>query len=353
MGMNRLPVALLGATGVVGRQGLLALADHPWFELVLVAASARNAGRRLTEATEAGDLPAAIGDLVLQDVESVDCDDVALVFSMLPSRIAARVEPRCAATTPVFSTASTFRMEPDTPLMLAGVNGHHAELLRAQQEARGWSGWVAPGPNCTTVGLAIPLVPLREAFGVRAVVMTSLQAISGAGNGSPEVAAAVAGNVLPHIEAEEEKVELEIAKILGEVATDGVAGAAIPTSATCTRVPVQDGHTLAVSVGLEQPATVEQVVEVLSSWHPFDGRRLPSAPQRWIDVRTENDRPQPLLDCRTGAGMTTVVGRVRLDPVVGGVKFIVVTHNAVLGAAGGAVLLAEDLVDRGWIPVAS
>jgi aspartate-semialdehyde dehydrogenase len=370
---TRRPVAVLGATGVAGRQALAALARHPWFEVAAVAGSADSAGKRLGDvlaeragterraadliaaprteaqrAAEARGLPAALLDLRLQDSATLDVRGVAAVFSALPSGPARALEARCAATTPVFSTASAYRMEPDTPLLLAGVNPDHAELLAAQQRARGWRGFVAPGPNCTVVGLAVSLAPLQRLFGVTSVTLTSMQAVSGAGARAADVAAAVAGNILPWIEHEEEKVESEAHKILGTPRDGAVQPADFAVSATCTRVPVEDGHTLSVSAALSEPAGPGDVAAALLAEDPWRGRSLPSRPARWIEVRREPDRPQPLLDRDAGNGLTTVVGRLRRDAVHGGVKYLVLSHNAVMGAAGGAVLLAEDLLDRGF-----
>jgi aspartate-semialdehyde dehydrogenase len=374
--VSRFPVAVLGATGVAGRQALRVLANHPWFEVAAVAASAGSAGRRLGDvlderrattvdvagllgapssghggagaaAAAAADslgtptLPAALADLRLQDVERLDPRAFGAIFSMLPSAPARAIEARCAQHVPVFSTASAWRMDEHTPLLLAGVNAEQIARLAEQQRAHGWRGFVAPGPNCTVVGLAVSLAPLLRSHGVRSVTLTSMQAVSGAGGKAPAVAAAVVANVLPWIDQEEEKVEREAHKILG---------ASFPISATCTRVPVEDGHTLSVSVALEQPATPEEAAVLLRAEDPWRGRKLPSAPAQWIDVSDRPDRPQPRLDCAAGGGLTTTVGRLRRDAVHGGIKYVVLSHNAVLGAAGGAVLLAEDLADRGMLP---
>ncbi len=366
--MKRRPVAVLGATGFAGRQALVALARHPWFEIAAVAGSAASAGRRLGDvlaeradaeqdvaallAAPAVDpppapLPDALLDLTLQDLDRFEAASVDAVFSMLPSSVAKEVEPRCAASAPVFSTASSHRMAEGVPLLLAGVNGEHAELLDGQRRARGWKGFLAPGPNCTVVALAVTLAPLQRAFGVRSVVLTSLQAVSGSGARAPAVAAAVAGNVLPFIAHEEEKVEQEAQKILARVQGGRLVPAAFPVSATCTRVPVQDGHLLSISVGLAAPAGPGDAAAVLQAENPFGARALPSRPARWIEVREEDDRPQPLLDRCAGGGYTTVVGRLRREPVSGGLKYLALSHNTVLGAAGGSVLLAEDLAERG------
>ena len=364
--MSRFPVAVLGATGVAGRQALRVLARHPWFEVAAVAASADSAGRRLgdvlderraTQVDVAGllgappraaasgsppsELPSGLRDLVLQDIERFDPRAFGAIFSMLPSSPARAIEARCAQHVPVFSTASAWRMDEHTPLLLAGVNPEQIAKLADQQRAHGWRGFVAPGPNCTVVGLAVTLAPLLRACGVRSVTLTSMQAVSGAGGKAPAVAAAVVANVLPWIDQEEEKVEREAHKILGRV---------FPVSATCTRVPVEDGHTLSVSVALERPASPEEVAALLAAEDPWRGRQLPSAPKQWIAVSERPDRPQPRLDRDAGGGLTTTVGRLRRDAVHGGVKYVVLSHNAVLGAAGGAVLLAEDLADRGLLP---
>ena len=341
--MKRRRVAVVGATGVAGRQALAALAGHPWFELTAVAASARSAGATLGELLErdaaswgdtglaaseavvdtrpqalASRLPEAWLGLRAAPVEQLALDELDLVFSMLPTAVARELEPTLAARVPVFSTAAAFRDEPDTPLLLAGVNPDHAELLREQARARGWRGFVAPGPNCTTVGLAVTLAPLHAAAGVRGVVLTSMQAVSGAGGNGPRVATEAAGNVLPYIANEEPKVEREFAKILGRRDGARVAPLECAVSATCTRVPVADGHTLSVAVALREPLGVDEARALLASHDPWRGRELPSAPQRWIVVREEDDRPQPRLDLAEGAGFSTVVGRLRPEPVLGG-----------------------------------
>ncbi|MHC4844749.1 MAG: aspartate-semialdehyde dehydrogenase [Planctomycetota bacterium] len=374
--MSRCPVGILGAAGVAGRQALVALAEHPWFEVVSVAGSAANAGRRLGDVIDARaaderdvarrlgapaaadapgagaapPLPAALRDLVLADAATVDVTGLDAVFSMLPTAPARELEARCAGTTPVISTAAAWRMDRDTPLLMAGVNPDHAALLGSQQRAHGWRGWIAPNPNCTTVGLVVPLAPMARAFGLRGVTLTSLQAVSGAGAGAPEVAERVAGNVLPFIAGEEEKVSAETRRILGTLAGTAIEPLDVPVGATCTRVPVADGHLISVSVAFEQAVAPGDVAALLRDEDPWQGRELPSRPERWIEVRAEDDRPQPTLDRDTGGGLTTVVGRLRADPVSGGVSFMVLSHNTVLGAAGGAVLLAEDLADRGLLP---
>lgn len=372
--MTRRRVAVVGATGVAGRQALTALAEHPWFEVVALAAGERSRGMTLGEALErdaadwdASPLPASdpLSDTrpaalrlrlppdwlqrSLRTVDELDLDALDVVFSMLPTAEAREIEPRLGARLPVLSTAAAFRMQPDTPLLMPGVNPEHFALLESQRRRRGWRGFVAPTPNCTTVGLATSLAPLHAAAGVERVVLTSMQAVSGAGGAAARVTEAAFGNVLPFIEGEEQKVEEEFTKILGVCDGESVRPLDCPVSATCTRVAVADGHLLSVSVGLSRALSAADAVERLGSHDPWGNRDLPSRPERWLVVSDEPDRPQPLRDLHHGGGLSTVVGRVRENTALGGLSFLVLSHNAVLGAAGGAVLLAEDLHERGLL----
>lgn len=354
--MAKLRALLVGATGIAGQQFVSALRDHPWFEIGAIAASPRNAGRRYDEAVAgawflAEPIPADIGALRLQD-PGQPARDVDLVFSAVESDVARELEPRLAAELPVISAASTFRMEPDVPLLIPPVNAGHLGLLGAQR-ARGWRGSVAPIPNCTTTGLAVVLAPLAERFGIRSVMMTSLQAVSGAGR-SPGVAALdVLDNVIPFIAKEEGKVEAETRKILGRWSPGAASVEPLPlrVSATCTRVAVQDGHTEVVSVGLGRPAGLDEVRDALRTWEGSrEARDLPSSPPRWIEILEAADRPQPRLDRDNHGGMATSVGRLREDAVLeNGVKLVLVSHNTKMGAARGAVLVAELMRSRGFL----
>jgi aspartate-semialdehyde dehydrogenase len=347
--MPKLRALLVGATGVAGQQFVSALRDHPWFELTGIAASPRNAGKRYAEAVASGwflpeAIPQSVGQLRLLDPSQLTLGEYDLAFSAVESDVARELEPRLAAELPVVSTANALRMETDVPLLVPPVNAGHAPLLLAQR-ARGWRGYVAPIPNCTATGLVVALAPLVERFGVRSVILTSLQAVSGAGR-SPGVAALdVLDNVVPYIAKEEGKVEAETGKILGRWAPGDRAVQSHPMtiSATCTRVAVQDGHTEAVSVGLSRPATPNEVAEAFRDWKGSpDVRDLPSSPPRWIEVLEAQDRPQPRLDRDTHGGMATSIGRVRAEPALeNGVKFVLVSHNTKMGAAKGAVLVAE------------
>ncbi|HSY40660.1 MAG TPA: aspartate-semialdehyde dehydrogenase, partial [Polyangia bacterium] len=239
----------------------------------------------------------------------------------------------------------------DVPVFLPGVNWDHAALIDIQRKKRGWKGFVSPGPNCTTVGLAMTLKPLDDAFGVSRVIMTSMQALSGAGR-SPGVSAMdILDNIIPYIPKEEEKVESETHKILGKLVGDAIVPAPVTVSCTCTRVNVMEGHTESVFVELKKKAGLD---EVKAAWREFGaemaGLKLPSAPKHLISVSDDPFRPQVRLDRDAEGGMSTVVGRLRSDPVLAnGIKYLLVSHNTRMGAARGAILVAEYLTTKGYI----
>ena len=352
-------VAVVGATGVAGQQFLVSLAAHPWFEVTALAASARSAGRTYREAiTEASGqqrwsceepLPAEFAGRPVIDAASFDASSVDLVFSAVESDAARELEARFAPHVPVVSTSSAFRYEDDVPIVVPGVNHEHAALVKRQQRERGWKGYVVPIPNCTTTGLVVALAPLARHFGVRSVIMTSMQALSGAGR-SPGVSSLdILDNVIPYIPKEEEKVQTETAKILGSLEGDRITPLDLPVSAHCNRVNVRDGHTECVSAGLGRAASPEEVCEVLAGFgRDFVDLGLPSCPPELISVTDDPYRPQPRIDRSLHDGMTTVVGRVRREPVLpNGVKLVLLSHNTKLGAAKGACLVAEYLVHRG------
>ncbi len=352
-------VAVVGATGVAGQQFLVSLARHPWFEVTALAASARSAGRTYREAiSEASGqqrwtceepLPSEFAERPVVDAEQLDLSGVDLVFSAVESAAARALEERYAPEVPVVSTSSAFRYEDDVPIMVPGVNLEHAVLVKRQQRERGWKGFVVPIPNCTATGLVVALAPLVRHFGVRSVIMTSMQALSGAGRSPGVHSMDILDNVIPFIPKEEEKVQTETAKILGRLDGDRIAPLDLPVSAHCNRVNVRDGHTECVSAGLGCLAEPEEVVEVLRTFgREFADLGLPSAPPELISVSDDPYRPQPRIDRRLHDGMTTVVGRVRPDPVLpNGIKFVLLSHNTKLGAAKGACLLAEYLVHQG------
>jgi len=357
---SRIRVAVLGATGVAGQQFLASLPGHPLFEVVRLGASERSAGKRYLDAIrDAGGkvnwfakdtLDDAYAAMPVEDAGDMSTDGIDLVFTAVESDAAKVLEPRFAEKVPVVSTASAFRYEPDVPVFLPAVNLDHVRLIAVQQKRRGWKGFVTPGPNCTTTGLAITLKPLYDAFGIEKVIMTSMQSVSGAGRAPGVLALDVVDNVVPYIAKEEEKVEKETKKILGDFSGDGISDARIHVSCTCTRVGVLEGHTESVFVGLKKKAGVDEIKRVMQEFgKSFVALGLPSSPRNLITVSDDPYRPQPRLDRDNQGGMTTTVGRLREEPVLGGVKYVLVSHNTQMGAAKGAMLIAEYLVREGHI----
>lgn len=346
-------VAVLGVTGVVGQRFVQLLQDHPWFEIEVLAASERSAGKKCKDACswimESG-LPPDIGEMevVNTDVKSVTkAGNVDLIFSSLPGDIAGQIEEEFAAKYPVFSKASAHRLEKDVPLLIPEVNPDHAALIPIQRRRRGWNGFISTDPNCSTIQLAITLKPLMT-FGLSNVVVSTMQALSGAGY--PGVASLdIIDNVIPFISKEEEKVEFESRKILGIFDGKEVQNARVAISASCSRVNVKDGHLESVFVELKNKPTIEEVEEV---FRKFKGEpqelKLPSAPEKPIIVRKEANRPQPRYDRDEGKGMSVVVGRIRRDPVMT-VKYMCLGHNTIRGAAGAAILSAELVAAKGLI----
>jgi aspartate-semialdehyde dehydrogenase len=361
--MAKLRAVLIGATGLAGQQFIAALKDHPYIELTGLAASPRSAGKTYLEALRTANgmtawfvpeaLPPELARMKVLSGDEVKASDYDIAFSAVEADVARELEPRLARDIPVFSAASAFRYEADVPLLIPPVNADHAPLIREQQRRRGWKGFIVPIPNCTTTGLAIALAPLAERFGVKAVLMTSLQAMSGAGRSPGVIGLDILDNVIPYIPKEEHKVEVETKKILGTLQKDGaaIAGHDIRVSCTCTRVAVMEGHTESVFVSLGQKASVQEVVGAMREWRGAElARDLPSAPPRWIEVLDDPFRPQPRLDRDTHAGMATTVGRVREDGVLeNGFKFVLVSHNTKMGAAKGAILVAELMRAQGLL----
>jgi aspartate-semialdehyde dehydrogenase len=356
-----LKAAIVGATGIVGQQFIVALHNHPWIKTTALAASERSAGRSYKEALTDPRTGAfrwycdeppdpAVMNITVQNASEMDVAGVDVVFSAVESEQAQVLEPKFAATKPVISTASAFRYEKDVPILIPGINSEHAALLKQQQEARGWKGFVTPDPNCTTIGLAITLKPIYDAFGIRAVLMTSMQSMSGAGRSPGVIGLDILDNVIPYIAGEEEKVQKETQKILGSFSGNTIQPARFAVSCTCTRVNVREGHTESVFVSTEKKCEPEDVARAMSEYDGFKGLSLPSAPKRLIVVHPDPFRPQPRLDRDTDNGMATVVGRIRKDPALeNGIKYVLVSHNTKMGAARGAVLEAELLIESGYI----
>ncbi len=348
-----IPVAVLGATGTVGQRFIRLLDGHPWFRVVALTGSSRRQGQRYGEAVHwllSEPLPTWAAEMPLLPTDPGRLNGATLAFSALPSDVAREVEPQLAAQGIwVCSNASAFRREPDVPILLPEVNADHLAVLHQQQANRGWKAGIVTNSNCTSSGLTVALKALDDAFGLEAAFVVSLQAISGAGY--PGVASLdIVSNVLPYIKGEEEKVEWEPRKMLGTATPQGIQLKDFRISAHTNRVPVIDGHTVVASVSLKHPPQdPEEAIRAFEAYQPPEiARDLPSTPRPVIMVRREPDRPQPRLDALAGGGMTTVVGRVRPDPIWD-LKFVVVSHNTVRGAAGGAIYNAELLVSQGWV----
>ena len=344
--MSQISVAVLGATGSVGQRFISLLDGHPMFKVVALAASDRSVGQPYSKACRwvlSDPMPEWAREMVVVPC-SPESVQAKIVFSALPADLAKDLEPKFAqAGMAVCSNASSYRREPDVPLLLPEINADHIGLIRGQRLARGWSGCILTNPNCTSTGLAVALKALQDSFGLQRAFVVSLQALSGAGYpGIPSLD--IIDNVIPNIGGEEEKVEWESRKMLGKLGADGVALADIKFSAHTNRVAVIDGHIVCASVELGQSVSPEAAIAVLREYQaPAASRDLPSAPRPVIVVRDEADRPQPRLDRMTGKGMTTVVGRVRPDPLFH-LKFVVLSHNTIRGAAGGSIYNAELLV---------
>jgi aspartate-semialdehyde dehydrogenase len=350
MSSNR-KVAILGATGAVGQRFIQLLQGHPWFKIEVLAASERSAGKKYKDActwTMESDLPREIAEMpvVHADVESVEkAGNIDLAFSALPGDLAGSVEAEFAALYPVFSKASAHRMDNDVPLIIPEVNPDHAALIPIQKKARGWKGFISTDPNCSTIQLAMTLKPLMK-FGLRQVVVSTMQALSGAGY--PGVASLdIIDNVVPFISKEEEKLECEPLKILGTFDGNRICNADVVLSTSCNRVNVKDGHLESVFVKLGDNPTVNEIEE---AFRKFKGEpqklKLPSAPENPIVVRKEPNRPQPRIDRNEGKGMSVVVGRIRKDPIMT-IKYMCLGHNTIRGAAGGGILSAELMIAKG------
>jgi aspartate-semialdehyde dehydrogenase len=350
---KRIPVAVLGATGSVGQRFVQLLANHPWFEVAEVVASERSVGKPYREATDwrlDAFMPEAAGELTVRDYS--DELNSPVVFSALPGEVAEEIEQRMAREgRAVLSNTSFHRMDPDIPLLIPEVNADHVAAIEGQRKKRGWSGFIATNPNCSAIHMVLTLKPLYDAFGLDAVVVTTLQAVSGAGYpGVPSLD--MIDNVVPYIGNEEEKMAEETRKLLGSYQNGAFVDAEVVVSATCNRVAVRDGHTEAVSARFGQSGVTPD--DVVDAFRSFKGKPqelgLPSAPSSPIVVRSEKNRPQPVLDRDTERGMASVVGRVRPCPILG-VKYVLLGHNTVRGAAGASILNAELFKVEGLLPV--
>jgi aspartate-semialdehyde dehydrogenase len=335
---------------MVGQHFIRFLQDHPWFDLTWLGASDRSAGKKYRDAAKwhlDGPTPAGVAGMIVQDSKP-GAGAPKLMFSAMDASVATEIEQAFAqAGHVVVSNSKNHRMDRDVPLIVPEINADHLKLIPGQQKQRGWKGQIVTNPNCSTIVLTMGLAPLKQ-FGIAKVIATTLQAISGAGYpGVPSMD--INANVIPFIGGEEEKMQQETQKILGDYAGDHIAPLAAKVSAHCNRVPVVDGHTVTISVELSsKPAEAD----VLAAFENFSGvpqqRNLPSAPKRPVIYMSETDRPQPRKDAERERGMAAFVGRLRACPVLD-YKFIAMSHNTVRGAAGAAVLNAELMYSEGLL----
>jgi aspartate-semialdehyde dehydrogenase len=344
--VTKLRVGILGATGVVGQRFIQMLERHPSFAVTALAASDRSQGKSYQVAATwrlPGEMPAAVREMPVHAPEPpLDCD---FVFSSLPSDIARPIEGAFAAAGyPVITNSAAYRMDEDVPLVVPEINPDHLGLIDGRRNG----GFIVTNPNCSAVMVTLALAPLHTRFGIEAAVVTTMQALSGAGY--PGVASLdIADNVIPYIASEEEKIQVETGKILGRLNGGHIDSAPFPVSAQCHRVNVQDGHLGAIRVKLARAASLEALRE---AWSGFRGvpqeLKLPTAPAHPIEVRDEPDRPQPRRDRDAGGGMTVTIGRVAKDAVLDW-RFLALSHNTIRGAAGAALLNAELLLARGYL----
>ncbi|MDX1592489.1 MAG: aspartate-semialdehyde dehydrogenase [Balneolaceae bacterium] len=351
--MSNFKVGILGATGAVGQKFIRLLNQHPWFKFQAIGASSRSAGKTYGDAVnwvESSAMPESVAGMTVRSCDSSEFSDVDFVFSGLDSSVATEIEADFAeAGIPVISNAKNYRPHPKVPLLVPEVNPNHTSLIESQDFTDDGSGWIVTNPNCVVVPLVMALKPLYEQFGIRNVVVTSLQAISGAGYpGVPSLD--ILGNVIPFIGGEESKIEQEPHKLLGTLIGDEIEHASFPISATATRVPVLNGHLLSVTAELEQPFNgIDEVKEAFQNWKsPIAGLKLPSAPEFPLHLFEDERYPQPRLHADSFNGMQTAIGRVRKSNVMS-ISFVAMAHNTVRGAAGGAILNAELLVKKNYI----
>lgn len=346
----RIPVGVLGATGMVGQQFARLLEGHPTFELTWVGASDRSAGKTYREATDwrlDGTMPTATAALTVNECKPGETAP-ALLFSSMDASVATEIEQSFAAAGhTIVSNSRNFRMEPDVPLLVPEINADHLQLLEEQKKKRGWKGQIVTNPNCSTIVLTLALAPFKT-FGIERVIVSTMQAVSGAGY--PGVASLdILGNIVPYIGGEEEKMQQETQKILGHLNGNRIDELPAKVSAHCNRVPVIDGHTITVSVEFRQKTSQADLLAAIRNFRGVpQERKLPSAPAQPVQYLEEPNRPQPRRDVERDRGMATFVGRLRPCPVLDW-KFVALGHNTIRGAAGAAILNAELMVSEGLI----
>jgi aspartate-semialdehyde dehydrogenase len=332
---------------MVGQRFIQLLERHPWFEVAWLAASDRSSGKKYGEAAKwrlDTPLPERIASMTIAPAEPAGAPKI--IFAALDAAIARDLEPRFAdAGCAVVSNSSAYRMAPNVPLVIPEINAEHLGLIEEQTSRRASGGYMVTNPNCSTIGLVMALKPIDQRFGITQIIVTTMQAVSGAGYpGVPSMD--ILGNVVPYIGSEEEKMEAETLKLLGKLEGHVVAPLAARISASCNRVAVEDGHTESVSIKLARQATREEVLAAWAEFRPLAGQQLPTAPDQPIEWAPQDDRPQPRLDRNRGNGMAVTVGRLRPCGVLDW-KFTVLSHNTIRGAAGAAILNAELLASLG------
>jgi aspartate-semialdehyde dehydrogenase len=344
---NKLPIGILGATGMVGQRYIQLLENHPWFEIAWLAASDRSSGKPYGEAVkwrQETPLPERIAKMVVSPADPAGAPKV--IFASIDAAIARELEPKFAAAgCAVLSNSSAFRMTPNVPLVIPEVNAEHLSLIEEQSWRKDSGGYLVTNPNCSTIGLVLALKPLAERFGIEQIFVTTMQAISGAGYpGVPSMD--IVDNVVPFIGGEEEKMEAETLKLLGTLHGSEVAPLAAGMTAHCNRVAVVDGHTECVSIKLKKKASREEILAAWAEFNPLKGRDLPMSPAQPIEWAPQPDRPQPRLDRNRGKGMAVTAGRLRPCNLLDW-KFVLLSHNTVRGAAGATILNAELLSSLG------
>ena len=354
---NKQPIGILGATGMVGQRYIQLLENHPWFEITWLAASDRSSGKTYGEAAKwrlDTPLPERIAKMTVSPAEPEGAPKV--IFASVDAAIAREMEPKFAAAgCAVISNSSAFRMAPSVPLVIPEVNADHLHMIEEQPWRKESGGYIVTNPNCSTIGLVMALKPIEERFGIETIFVTTMQAVSGAGY--PGVASMdILDNVVPYIGSEEEKMEAETLKLLGNLKGDSVAPLHAKVTAHCNRVPVIDGHTECVSIKLgnklSRPVTQQDILAAWADFKPLAGFDLPFAPAQPVEWSALNDRPQPRLDRNRGNGMAVTVGRLRPCNVLDW-KFVLLSHNTVRGAAGATILNAEMLASLGKLEPAA
>ncbi len=350
MADKKIPIGILGATGMVGQRFIQLLEGHPWFEIVWLAASERSEGKSYAEAVRwrmKTNLPERIAKMQVSSADPANAPKV--IFAALDSGPAKELEPLFAnAGCAVVTNSSAFRMYPDVPLVIPEVNPDHIAVIERQASRKKSGGYIVTNPNCCAIGLVMALAPLHQNFHIQKIFVSTMQAVSGAGYpGVPSLD--ILGNVIPYINGEEPKLEAETKKLLGTNDPGGITDAPFAITAHCNRVPVEDGHTECVSLSLAKKASES---DILAAWRGFTGvpqqLALPSAPPQVLIYDERSERPQPRFDVDAGGGMTATIGRLRPCGLLDW-KFVVLSHNTIRGAAGAAILNAELLKAKGYI----